>query len=127
MISSREREEEIEGEGDGVLIVLNGCKSMTMDPRIPTLPERSTSGFTDMEDGGEKREVAEERAGERRGERDISLICIVIQARDKSVRYTQPLCCKWCSFVFVIVIRMLVLFCVVIFCFVLFLFCYNLF
>ena len=32
-------------EGGGVLDVMHGCSRMTMDPRIPTMPARSTSVF----------------------------------------------------------------------------------
>ena len=32
-------------EGGGVLIIMHGRSRMTIDPRIPTMPGRSTSGF----------------------------------------------------------------------------------
>ena len=34
-----------EGEGGGVLIVMNGRSRMAIDPLIPTMPGRSTSGL----------------------------------------------------------------------------------
>ena len=36
--------------GGGVFIIMHGRSRMTMDPRIPTMPGRSTSGFTDQAD-----------------------------------------------------------------------------
>ena len=37
------------GKG-GVLIIIHGRSRMTIDPRTPTMPAGSTSGFTDQED-----------------------------------------------------------------------------
>ena len=34
-----------EAEGGGVLIIMHGRGRITTDPRIPTMPGRSTSGF----------------------------------------------------------------------------------
>ena len=33
------------GEGCGVLIIMHGRSGMTIGPRLPTMPGRSTSGF----------------------------------------------------------------------------------
>ena len=34
--------------GGGVFFVMHGRSRMTTDPRIPKMPGRSTSGFTDQ-------------------------------------------------------------------------------
>ena len=41
---------EVDRGGGGVLIINNGRSRMTIDPRIPTTPGRSTLVFIDQED-----------------------------------------------------------------------------
>ena len=38
----------LKGAGGGCTHVMNACSRMTIDPRIPTMPGRSSSGFTDQ-------------------------------------------------------------------------------